>query len=124
MQDYTHSTAPNRRFPDVVTQRLWKAWLAARPQPYTEDALNAIQQAINVGQGDRRPGAAAEPVPTPPSDDLLKETPATAEVETQPPRRAANDDRAGLGQMLQALHRRPRRIVCCIRPSPSCRAPL
>ena len=42
VQDYTHSTAPNRRFPDVVTQRILKSWLAARPQPYTEDALNAI----------------------------------------------------------------------------------
>jgi exoribonuclease-2 len=42
VQDYTHSTAPNRRFPDVVTQRLMKAWLAKAPQPYTEDDLNAI----------------------------------------------------------------------------------
>ena len=42
VQDYTHSTAPNRRFPDVVTQRLLKAWLAKGPQPYSSDDLNAI----------------------------------------------------------------------------------
>jgi exoribonuclease-2 len=42
VQDYTHSTAPNRRFPDVVTQRLLKAWLAKAPQPYSENDLNAI----------------------------------------------------------------------------------
>ncbi len=42
VQDYTHSTAPNRRFPDVVTQRLMKAWLAKAPQPYSEDDLSAI----------------------------------------------------------------------------------
>jgi VacB/RNase II family 3'-5' exoribonuclease len=44
VQDYTHSTAPNRRFPDVVTQRLLKAWLAKSPQPYSEGDLNAIAQ--------------------------------------------------------------------------------
>jgi VacB/RNase II family 3'-5' exoribonuclease len=44
VQDYTHSTAPNRRFPDVVTQRLLKAWFGKAPQPYTEDDLNAIAQ--------------------------------------------------------------------------------
>ncbi|MGB6743655.1 MAG: RNB domain-containing ribonuclease [Terracidiphilus sp.] len=42
VQDYTHSTAPNRRFPDVVTQRLLKAWLASQPQPYSEGQLGAI----------------------------------------------------------------------------------
>jgi exoribonuclease-2 len=42
VQDYTHSTAPNRRFPDMVTQRLLKAWLAHGPQPYSEDTLNSI----------------------------------------------------------------------------------
>jgi exoribonuclease-2 len=42
VQDYTHSTAPNRRFPDMVTQRLMKAWLAKAPQPYSVDDLNAI----------------------------------------------------------------------------------
>jgi VacB/RNase II family 3'-5' exoribonuclease len=44
VQDYTHSTAPNRRFPDVVAQRILKALLGNRPQPYCEDALNAIAQ--------------------------------------------------------------------------------
>jgi len=44
VQDYTHSTAPNRRFPDMVTQRLMKAWLAKAPQPYSENDLNAIAQ--------------------------------------------------------------------------------
>ncbi len=42
VQDYTHSTAPNRRFPDVVTQRILKAWLAGQPEPYSEDLLNAV----------------------------------------------------------------------------------
>jgi exoribonuclease-2 len=42
VQDYTHSTAPNRRFPDVVTQRLLKAYLAKGSQPYSEGDLNTI----------------------------------------------------------------------------------
>src|ERR1700691_556654 len=42
VQDYLHSTAPNRRFPDIVTQRLMKALLAHTAQPYSEDDLNAI----------------------------------------------------------------------------------
>ncbi len=44
VQDYTHSTAPNRRFPDMVTQRLLKAWIARTAPAYSEDALNAIAQ--------------------------------------------------------------------------------
>jgi VacB/RNase II family 3'-5' exoribonuclease len=42
VQDYTHSTAPNRRFPDVVTQRLIKAQLDGKPNPYTDNDLAAI----------------------------------------------------------------------------------
>jgi exoribonuclease-2 len=40
--DYTHSTAPNRRFADLVTQRLIKALLANRPAPYSDEALTSI----------------------------------------------------------------------------------
>jgi exoribonuclease R len=42
VRDYTHSTAPNRRFPDLVTQRLLKAKLAKRPNPYSDTELAAI----------------------------------------------------------------------------------
>jgi len=42
VQDYTHSTAPNRRFPDMVAQRILKAWCAKAPQPYSEEELTAI----------------------------------------------------------------------------------
>ena len=42
VQDYLHSTAPNRRFPDIVTQRLMKAFLAHAASPYSEDDLNTI----------------------------------------------------------------------------------
>jgi exoribonuclease-2 len=42
VQDYTHSTAPNRRFADMVTQRLIKALLDGKPGPYSDDELAAI----------------------------------------------------------------------------------
>ena len=42
VDDYAHSTAPNRRFADLVTQRLLKAALAGRPAPYENDELSAI----------------------------------------------------------------------------------
>ena len=44
VQDYTHSTAPNRRFPDMVTQRIIKALIAKASQPYSEGDLNSIAQ--------------------------------------------------------------------------------
>jgi len=42
VQDYTHSTAPNRRFPDLVTQRIIKAMLAGQPPAYSDAELGAI----------------------------------------------------------------------------------
>ncbi|MEK8033460.1 RNB domain-containing ribonuclease [Ideonella sp. DXS29W] len=42
VNDYAHSTAPNRRFVDLVTQRLIKASLAGRESPYTFEQLGAI----------------------------------------------------------------------------------
>jgi exoribonuclease II len=42
VRDYSHSTAPNRRFPDLITQRLLKATLAGGQAPYSSDELTAL----------------------------------------------------------------------------------
>jgi exoribonuclease II len=42
VRDYTHSTAPNRRFPDLMTQRLVKAVLQNRPSPYNDTELPTL----------------------------------------------------------------------------------
>jgi exoribonuclease R len=41
-RDYTHSTAPNRRYPDLLTQRMVKAALEGRPSPYSVEELGRL----------------------------------------------------------------------------------
>ncbi len=47
VRDYAHSTAPNRRFTDIVVQRLVKAVIANQPTPYSVDELEAIAEHCN-----------------------------------------------------------------------------
>jgi exoribonuclease-2 len=48
VQDYTHSTAPNRRFADLVTQRLVKAALADQHAPYPDAELSDIARTCTL----------------------------------------------------------------------------
>lgn len=48
VNDYAHSTAPNRRFTDIVVQRIVKAVIAGEPQPYSPEELDAIAEHANL----------------------------------------------------------------------------
>lgn len=53
-EDYSHSTAPNRRFADLVTQRVVKAMLDNEPPPYSDDELATIAQHCNLQEAAAR----------------------------------------------------------------------
>lgn len=55
VQDYTHSTAPNRRYADLVTQRLLKAMTAGENSPYSDDELaNVAAQCTRMEDAERK----------------------------------------------------------------------
>jgi VacB/RNase II family 3'-5' exoribonuclease len=47
VNDYSHSTAPNRRFTDIVVQRLVKAVIGGQPSPYSAEELDEIAAHAN-----------------------------------------------------------------------------
>lgn len=52
VKDYTHSTAPNRRYPDLVTQRLLKAAISGKTVPYSMEQLEQIAKNCTVKEDD------------------------------------------------------------------------
>jgi exoribonuclease-2 len=51
VKDYAHSTAPNRRYPDLLTQRLLKSALDGKPTPYDKDDLDVLAAHCTEAEG-------------------------------------------------------------------------